>query len=96
MDEHKDKVNRANKGRVIDLGPALEEKGASAWKPSACAKKSARRWHVLSLVLVLAIVLAAVGLTVYWDRLDSDALRRTFSYFGTRQKRRGTDGGLHL
>lgn len=92
MDEHKDKVNRANKGRVIDLGPALEEKERAERLEAKRLRKEERPplgRRVLSLVLVLAIVLAAVGLTVYWDRLNFDALRRSFSYFGTQQSEEG-------
>lgn len=44
---------------------------------------------MLSLFLVLVLVLGAVLVTVYWDDINFDALRRTISYIGTTQDESG-------
>ena len=90
MDENKHREQ--NKGNIIDLGPALEEKErAERAEAKRLAKESrgplGRR--ILSLVLVLAIVLAAVLLTINWERINFDALRRSISYWGTEQSETG-------
>ena len=90
MDENKHREQ--NKGNIIDLGPALEEKErAERAEAKRLAKESrgplGRR--ILSLVLVLAIALAAVLLTINWERINFDALRRSISYWGTEQSETG-------
>ena len=90
MDENKHREQ--NKGNIIDLGPALEEKErAERAEAKRLAKESrgplGRR--ILSLVLVLAIVLAAVLLTINWERINFDAMRRSISYWGTEQSETG-------
>ena len=92
MDENKRKMNREDKGRIIDLQPALEEKERARRaeeKRLAKAQRLPLGKRLLSLLLVLVIVLAAVVLTVYWDRINFDALRRGVSYFGTEQDESG-------
>ena len=90
MNENKHKGQ--NKGNIIDLKPALEEKErAERAEEKRLAKESRTPMHkrILSLLLVLVIVLGAVLLTVYWDRINFDAVRRGISYFGTEQSEDG-------
>lgn len=92
MDENKRKLNRGNKGRIIDLQPVLEEKERAERaeeKRRAKAERPPLKKRILSLFLVLIIVLAAVVLTVYWDRINFDAIRRGVSYIGTEQDAAG-------
>ena len=92
MDENKGKVNRRDEGNVIDLRPALEKKERAERDEVKRLRKAERPpflRRMLSLLLVLGIVLAAVVLTVYWDRINFDALRRAVSYLGAEQSETG-------
>lgn len=90
MDENKRKGQ--NKGNIIDLTPALEEKERAERAEEKRLAKESRppmRRRLLSLFLVLVIVLGAVLLTVYWDQINFDGFRRSISYIGTEQSEDG-------
>lgn len=92
MDENKRKLNQEEGGNIIDLGAARAERERQEREAEKRRVKAERppMWRrVLSLVLILALVLAAVLLTVYWDKINFDAVRRTFSYMGTEQDETG-------
>ncbi len=92
MDENKRKLNQKEDGNIIDLRAALEEKERAERVEAKRLRKEERppfMRRVLSLLLVLAIVLSAVALTVYWDRINLDTIRRAFSYMGTEQSESG-------
>ena len=92
MDENKRKLNQKEDGNIIDLSAALEEKERAERAEAKRLRKAERPSfgrRLLSLLLVLIIVLAAVVLTVYWDKINIDAIRRSLSYMGTEQTAEG-------
>lgn len=85
MDEKK---QNQSGGRVIDIGAALEEKERAERAEEKRLRKELRPplfKRVVALLLVLILVFSAVMVTVYWDEINIDAIRRTISYFGTEQ-----------
>lgn len=93
MDENKHHTGRKADSRIIDLSPALEEKERSERaeeKRLAKAERPSMLRRILSLLLILVIVLGAVLVTIHWDRINFDALRRSISYIGARQDDSGT------
>ena len=92
MDENKRKLNQKEDGNIIDLSAALEKKEQAERAETKRLRKAERPSflrRLLSLLLVLIIVLAAVALTVYWDKINIDAIRRSISYMGTEQSETG-------
>lgn len=88
MDEKKRKLNKKSEGRIIEIGEALEKKERKERIARKRAEKAARPSlgkRILSLMLVAVLVLSAVILTVFWDRVNFDAIRRSFAYMGTEQ-----------
>lgn len=88
MDEKKRNINREDHRNIIDLTAALEEKERVERieeKKQRKAERPALWKRIVSMLLVAAIVFAAVGLTIYWDDINFDAIRREISYIGTNQ-----------
>lgn len=91
MDDKKRKGTPEGRN-IIDLDAAREEKRRAERAEEKRMARSARpslRRRMLSLFLVLVLVLGAVLVTVYWDDINFDALRRTISYIGTTQDESG-------
>ncbi len=88
MDEKKRKMNREDHQNIIDLTAVLEEKEHAERieeKKQRKAERPALWKRIVSMLLVVAIVFAAVGQTIYWDDINFDAIRRSISYIGTNQ-----------
>ena len=84
----KRKMNREDHQNIIDLTAVLEEKEHAERieeKKQRKAERPALWKRIVSMLLVVAIVFAAVGLTIYWDDINFDAIRRSISYIGTNQ-----------
>ncbi len=88
MDEKKRKMNCEDHQNIIDLTAAIEEKQRAERLEEKKRRKAERPtlWkRIVSMLLVLVIVFAAVVLTIYWDDINFDAIRRDISYMGTDQ-----------
>lgn len=92
MDKKTHKINGKVHGNVIDLREARAERDREEREEArrlAKAERPSLRRRMVSLGLILALVLAVAVLTVYWDKINFDAVQRTFSYMGTAQDETG-------
>ena len=92
MDENKHRMNHDDERNIIDLSEALREKEIQERKEEKARRKAEKPpilKRVLSFVLVAVIVFSCVMLTVYWDDLNFDAIRRSISYIGAEQDESG-------
>ena len=91
MDEKKRRMPE-EQNRVIDLNAARKKRQKeerAEEKRLAKAERPALWKRLLSLVLILALVLSALMLTVYWEDINFDALRRQIAYVGMNQDETG-------